>query len=134
MLHKFDPAFFQVSFFCESCPRVQVLFFWGGSCNTGGLKVQPWAKICQSCPCVIPSSLLFLSASTCCHLRKLRRDYCNWPTPTWNHWSLRWTNCTAEYTPFTQNLFYFLPSSVTSAITLYLSNVTFWTKKRLCNR
>lgn len=38
---------------------------------------------------------LFLSGSTCCHLRKLRRDYCSWPTQTWDHWSLRWTNYTA---------------------------------------
>lgn len=38
---------------------------------------------------------LFLSRSTCCHLRKLRRDYCSWPTQTWDHWSLRWTNYTA---------------------------------------
>ncbi len=43
---------------------------------------------------------LFLCCSTCCHLRKLRRDYCNWPTPTWDHWLSRWTNYTAGFRHF----------------------------------
>lgn len=38
MLHKFDPAFFNVSFFCESCPPVQVLFFFFWVLQYGRVK------------------------------------------------------------------------------------------------
>lgn len=67
---------------------------------------------------------LFLSCSTCCHLRKLRRDYCNWPTPTWDHWWLRWTNYTAGYRHF---CFYFGSTFVSVIVCIPYSLYPFFT-------
>lgn len=98
-----------------------------------GQSLAVGQKPCQSCLCVIPTSLR-LCCSTCCHLRKLRRDYCSWPTPTWNHWSSRWTSCTAEYTLFTLFSFAFLWFFAIFCFLLFSPSFwTLWRKKRICN-
>lgn len=114
-----------------SCPHFAHLLF--SSAAESQAFQKPWARnVSDISLCNSPISL-FPIRSTCCRLRKLRRDYCNWPTPTSDHWSSRWTSYTAGYGHF--GFFFALchclppPLSVIHLLPLSVCNITRWSQR-----
>lgn len=98
-LSLFNSSF--LPFFCPcSCPHLLILFFPALHHRATQFKSLALGQNVSDISLCNSFVSLFLSYSTCCRLRKLRRDYCNWPIPTWDHSSLRWTSYTAGYRHF----------------------------------